>query len=102
MAVSVFIRLGFAHKKNDDVDQSQLHPSWSNIPSPHDDTPPDLLTSPLLPTDFGRDLASSPEGDDILESNSGVTLGISNSLHATTIVIHHCPLDFTKSKCYVK
>ena len=44
----------------------------ANIPSPHDDAPPDLLTSPLLPTDFERDLTSSPEGDDGLESNSGV------------------------------
>ena len=75
MAVSVFIRLGFAHKKNDDIDHSQLHPSWTNIPSPHDDAPPDLLTSPLLPSDLGRDLTSSPEGDDGLESNSGVILG---------------------------
>ena len=87
MAVSVFIRLGFAHKKNDDVDQSQLHPSWNNIPSPHDDAPPDLLTSPLLPADFGRDIASSPEGDDVLESNPGVTLGIPNSLHFN---YHNC------------
>ena len=78
MAVSVFIRLGFAHKKNDDVDQSQLHPSWSNIPSPHAEAPPDLLTSPLLPTDFGRDFTSSPEGDDAAESMSGVNLGIWN------------------------
>lgn len=76
MAVSVFIRLGFAHKKNDDVDQSQLHPSWSNIPSPHEEAPPDLLTSPLLPDDFGRDFTSSPEGDDAVESIAGVTLGI--------------------------
>ena len=28
-AVSVFIRLGFAHKKNIQVDHSSLHPSWS-------------------------------------------------------------------------
>ena len=76
MAVAVFIRLGFAHKKNDGVDQSQLHPSWSNLPSPRDDAPPDLLNSPLLSTDFGRDVTSSPEGDDGLESNSAITLGI--------------------------
>ena len=75
MAVSVFIRLGFAHKKNDDVDQSQLHPSWSSSPSPHEDAPPDLFTTPLVPSDFGGNFASSPEGDNVLESNSGVTLG---------------------------
>ena len=65
--------MGFAHKKNDDFDESQLHPSWSNIPSPHDIVPPDLLTFPLLPGDYGRDVTSSPEEYDGLESISGVT-----------------------------
>jgi len=61
--------LGFAHKKNDNADLSQLHPSWSNIPSPRDINPPDLLAgSPLLAGDFGRE-PSSPE-DDRSESTS--------------------------------
>ena len=96
MAVSVFIRLGFAHKKNDDVDQSQLHPSWTNIPSPHEEAPPNLLTSPLVPSDFGGNLTSSPEGDDALESTSGAILGIE---YHTYVCTYYNRISYYKILC---
>ena len=33
-AVSLFIRLGFAHKKTTPPDSTQLHSSWAKAPSP--------------------------------------------------------------------
>ena len=38
-AVSLFIRLGFAHKKTTSSDSTHQHPSWSKVPSPPVATP---------------------------------------------------------------
>ena len=54
-AVSVFIRLGFAHKKASEEGLAHLHPSWRDLPSP---TPATPHPSPLTLTDVPQGTTS--------------------------------------------
>lgn len=54
-AVSVFIRLGFAHKKASEEGLAHLHPSWCDLPSP---TPATPHPSPLTLTDIPQGTTS--------------------------------------------
>ena len=57
-AVSLFIRLGFAHKKTTSTDSAQQHPSWSKVPSPPVTTP----TATPLTLEMGGSDSEGPTG----------------------------------------
>ena len=61
-AISVFIRLGFAHKKSQEVSKTDYHASWtSNGPSSPSPTSPQTLVSPLT---LSEDAPSINSADD--------------------------------------
>ncbi|CAI8043415.1 Protein FAM91A1 [Geodia barretti] len=69
-AVSLFIRLGFAHKKTTSTDSAQQHPSWSKVPSPPVTTP----TATPLTLETGGSDSEGPTGQRSPSPDSNVAM----------------------------